>query len=59
MTEEQHEILIRIDERTDQLIKGQDDQEKRIRALERFRNWAGGLVAVGASALGIKITPIG
>ena len=45
MSPEEREILIRIDERVGVLIGTQEDQEVRIRKLERFRNWSAGLAA--------------
>lgn len=53
MTDEQHEILIRIDERVSVLVISNVDQEKRLRALERFRNWSAGLGASVVSAFGL------
>ena len=53
MTDEQHEILIRIDERVSVLVISTVDQEKRLRALERFRNWSAGLGASVVSAFGL------
>ena len=60
MTKEEHEMLVRmderlvrIDERICALAEGQKDQEGRIRILERWRN--GVLGAVGASGTGYGI----
>lgn len=58
MNPEQHEMLVRIDERTANLVEGQADQEIRLRTLERFRNWAFGLFAALGSILGFRITPL-
>lgn len=59
MNEEQHAMLVRIDERTLTLVNGHEDQERRIRNLERFRNWAAGVVAAIGSGLGITNIPNG
>ncbi|MEE8386880.1 MAG: hypothetical protein V3S01_13280 [Dehalococcoidia bacterium] len=58
MNEQQHEILIRLDENVKVLVSGQADQEVRIRKLERFRNWAAGVLAFAGAALGFKINPL-
>ncbi len=59
MNPEQHELLVRIDERVGTLVTVQSDQEARIRKLERFRNWAAGLFAALGAAFGININPLG
>ncbi len=58
MDAEHHEMLVRIDERVAVLVERDRDQEKRLRSLERFRNWAIGIIGVVASATGIKVTPL-
>jgi hypothetical protein len=58
MTEEQHAILIRLDEKVDHLVTIRLDHEKRIRGLEKARNIAGALVGIIASILGIKTTTL-
>lgn len=55
MTQEDRDRLIRIDERTKKLVDGHADQERRIRNLERFRNWAAGAAATISALLGIKL----
>ena len=50
MTQEEHELLVRIDERVGVLTEGHKNQERRIRGLERVRNWAYG--AMAASGMG-------
>ncbi len=58
MSPEQHDMLVRIDERVAVLHNGQQDQEARIRKLERFRNWAGGILSLALAALGFKNFPL-
>ncbi len=54
MNTEQHELLIRIDERVGELIDEGKDVEQRLRGLERFRWLVGGTFASLLSAFGIK-----
>ena len=54
MTNDQHEMLIRIDERVGELVKEGKDVEVRVRALEKFRWVAGGTLASLLGAFGIK-----
>lgn len=53
MNSEQHEMLVRIDERTEKLLAHTADHEDRLRSLERLRNWALGSVATGSTLVGI------
>lgn len=54
MNPEQHELLIRIDERVGELVKEGKDVETRVRNLERWRNVAAGLLTSLGTAFGIK-----
>jgi len=54
MTPDQHELLIRIDERVGDLVKEGKDVEVRVRGLERFLWIAGCTFASLMSAFGIK-----
>lgn len=49
---EVHERTIRIDERLAVAVEVQGDQEKRIRGLEKFKNWVLGILGLGAAAGG-------
>lgn len=58
MNQEQHDMLVRIDERVDSLLTVSKDVEVRLRRLERFMNWAAGVVAVIGTALGYNLKPL-
>ena len=58
MNQEQHEMLVRIDERVNDLLGTAKDVETRLRRLERFRNWAAGVGAVISAALGYNLKTI-
>ncbi len=51
-------MLVRIDERVDSLLTISKDVEIRLRRLERFRNWAAGIVAAIGTALGYNLKTI-
>lgn len=53
MNQEQHEMLVRIDERTAALVITIKDHETRIRTMERVRNWFLGIGALITSLFGI------
>lgn len=48
-------VLSRIDTNVKALIEQREDHEKRIRSLERFRNWAAGVGAAIGTALGVQL----
>lgn len=48
-------VLSRIDTNVKELIEQREDHEKRIRSLERFRNWAAGVGAAIGTALGVHL----
>lgn len=58
MTNEQSQMLTRIDERVNALLLISVDVEKRVRRLEQFRNWAAGVAAIIGTALGFTLKPI-
>ena len=45
MTPEQFEVLVRLDQKVDHVVKKVDDHEDRIRANETHRNWVLGFSA--------------
>jgi len=54
LLQEIHTRSIRIDERLIAVAASQEDQEGRIRKLEKWRNVMAGLIASIASGIGIK-----
>ena len=50
LTPQQHEMLVRVDERTAVLVIKTKDQETRLRSLERWRSWMVGAAAAAGGA---------
>lgn len=52
MTNEQYQILIRVDERVGTLLAFQLKTEERLRRLEKARNWLAGVITAVAALFG-------